>query len=103
MQLRDDELRKYRVETVDGNLVGRVVGCVVDMESGTLVQLRVRPRGAATALFPGTRELLIGFSQIVRIEPRCVIVGSGSVAEVNENRRHIRVHSEQRVAASAPL
>lgn len=95
MLLRDDELDGLLVETTAGQRVGRVVGFVVDGESGFVTQYRVRPPGILATLVPSSRELLIAHSQVVSLSTeRMVVEGSGTSVR-SEARRHRSVPSPQ--------
>lgn len=87
MRLRDDELIGIRVETVSGQSVGRLIGFVVDSETGFIAQYRVRPRGIIAACFPGLRELLIAHEQVVSIGAKRMVVRDGAAGAVGGGRR----------------
>lgn len=87
MRLRDDELIGLPVETASGVYVGRLVGFVVDMETGFVVQYRVCPRGFVAACFPGFRELLIAHDQVVSIDTKRMIVRDGAQQRDGQRQR----------------
>ena len=87
MQLRDDELMGIRVESTSGRRVGKLVGFVMDSESGIVVQFRVRPSGILSTLVPGIRELLIGRSQVVSIDTHRMLVRDGVTSDAGGGRR----------------
>lgn len=87
MRLRDDDLIGLRVESTDGEHVGRVIGFVMDTDGGLIVQYRVRPPGLLAALFPGVRELLIHQAQVVSLDAQRMIVESGQTTERTGGRR----------------
>ena len=74
MRMRDDALIGLRVETVAGTRVGRLVGFVMDVETGFVTQYRVRPKGIVAACFPGIRELLIAHAQVISLDTKRMIV-----------------------------
>lgn len=79
MHLRDDELRGLRVETTDGDVVGRLVGFVVDTDGCAIAQFRVRPLGLL-AYFSPSRELLVSAANVVSLDDRRMVIVSGSVS-----------------------
>lgn len=85
MQFRDDEIIGARVETASGMHVGRLVGFVVDTETGFIIQYRVRPRGFVAMCLPGFRELLIAHDQVISMDAKRMIVRDG--AQQREGRR----------------
>ncbi|MDO8622244.1 MAG: PRC-barrel domain-containing protein [bacterium] len=87
MHLRDDELIGLRVESTSGRRVGKLVGFVLDCESGIVVQYRVRPAGLLTSLVPGIRELLIGRSQVVSIDAHRMLVQDSATSDVGRGQR----------------
>lgn len=90
MRLRDDELLGLRVETSTGRYVGRLVGFVVDTETGFIAQYRVRPRGVIAACFPGMRELLIARDQVVSMDARRMIIHDGATGDAaNRRQKHM--------------
>lgn len=89
MRFRDDELLGLRVETSAGRRVGRLVGFVIDAETGFVVQYRVRPKGIIAVLVPGTRELLIAHDQVVSIDARRMVVYEGIGGSEGGRRRRI--------------
>jgi len=87
MQLRDDDLIGIRVEGTSGRRVGRLVGFVIDSESGIVIQYRVRPPGFLAGMVPGIRELLVSRDQVVSIDMKRMLVQDGAVRDAGGGRR----------------
>lgn len=87
MRLRDDEFLGIRVETNTGRRIGRLVGFVMDANSGFVVQYRVRPKGIVAACVPGLRELLIAHDDVVSLDDQRMVVRDGSSAVSGGGRR----------------
>ena len=87
MRLRDDEILGIRVETSAGVRIGRLVGFVLEAETGFVVQYRVRPRGMVAACIPGLREFLIAHTDVIALDHRCMVVRDGSSGVQGSGRR----------------
>ena len=105
MLLRDDELMGLRVETTTGMRVGRVMGFVMELETNTVIQYRVRPRSFLAAILPGMRELLIHQRQVVSMDAhRMIIQEAGTSAPIGGGRKRVLAPIErpQAVATAVP-
>ena len=87
MQFRDDDLLGIRVEGTSGRRVGRLVGFVIDGESGIVLQYRVCPPGFLASVVPGIRELLVSRDQVVSIDTKRMLVRDGAVRDAGGGRR----------------
>ena len=87
MRLRDDDLIGIRVETSAGRHIGTLAGFVVDVETGFIIQYRVRPKGIIAACFPSMRELLIAHEQVVSVDARRMVVRDGVDGVSGDGRR----------------
>ncbi|MDO8599571.1 MAG: PRC-barrel domain-containing protein [bacterium] len=87
MRLRDDEFLGIRVETSTGRHVGKLVGFVIDTETGFVMQYRVRPKGIIAACVPNARELLIAHDQVVSMDARRMVVRDGAAGDTGSMQR----------------
>ena len=87
MRLRDDDVLGIRVETSTGRHIGKLVGFVIDVETGFVVQYRVRPKGIIAACLPNMRELLIAHADVVSIDARRMVVRDGVAGGTGHRQR----------------
>lgn len=102
MRLRDDEVIGNRVETVDGRLLGRLAGFVLEAETGFIVQYRVHPRGFVAWCLPGLRELLVHHDDVVSIDTRRMVVRDGTGTDRARGVRRRTMPSVQPQPLSSP-
>ncbi|MBI4433766.1 PRC-barrel domain-containing protein [Candidatus Uhrbacteria bacterium] len=89
MLLRHDAILGLPVITRSGISLGRVVGLMVDTESGMILQYQVRARGWVAMILPHTDELLIHHTQVIALEEDRMIVEEGSGGTPARKQRRV--------------
>ena len=93
MRVSDDQLRDLPVETSTGRRIGKLVGFVIDTETGFVVQYRVRPKGILAACVPSARELLIAHDQVVSLDARRMVVHEDAASGTSGRQRGRMAHA----------
>jgi sporulation protein YlmC with PRC-barrel domain len=77
MILATKQLIGCPVETQQGEAIGKVTDCGIDVDTGHLMHLLVRPRRLMTGLLQD--ELLIPWRAVIRVTAEKIIIQDGSV------------------------
>ncbi|MEW6610596.1 MAG: hypothetical protein AB1352_03170 [Patescibacteria group bacterium] len=102
MLLTSDQLFHIPVETIDQYNLGHVVGLVIDIESQSIMQYRVRPTGIVANVLRNV-DLLINRGQVISLTKDKMVVESTVLRDKESEVRtvHLPQHAVSFSATSS--